>query len=88
MRRMLLLTSRERLIQQHNQTHLFSSSSLYLLLQLTHAVMDQLSGAFLYPLLPVERVEAAAKAGREATVRKRLSSFNKHTADMEKVATT
>ena len=47
--------------------------------------MDQLSGAFLQPLSPVERVETGAKAGKETNTRKRLSSFNKHAADMEKV---
>ncbi|CAI8041298.1 Catenin alpha [Geodia barretti] len=54
--------------------------------ELTNAVMDQLSGAFLQPLVSVERVETGAKAGKETTVRKRLSSFKKHAADMEKAA--
>jgi catenin alpha len=54
--------------------------------ELTNAVMDQLSGAFLQPLVPVVRVETGAKAGKETTVRKRLSSFKKHAADMEKAA--
>lgn len=54
-------------------------------LQLTNAVMDQLSGAFLQPLTPVERVETAAKAGKETSLWKRLTSFNKHATDMEKV---
>ena len=47
--------------------------------------MDQFSGAFLQPLSLVERAEAMAVAGKEASLNKRLLSFNKHTADMEKV---
>ena len=47
--------------------------------------MDQFSGAFLQPLSLVERVETTAATGKEPSLKKRLLSFDKHTADMEKV---
>ena len=36
-------------------------------------------------MVPVERVEGTAKAGKEASLKKRLSYFIKHARDMEKV---
>lgn len=50
--------------------------------------MDQLSGAFLHPLSWMEKVEAAAMAAREVSLRKRLRSFTRHATDMEKVCNT
>lgn len=63
----------------------FHSSYSLLLTQLTSALMDQLSGAFLQPLGWIEKVEAAAVAAREVSLRKRLRSFTRHAIDMEKV---
>ena len=50
--------------------------------------MDQLSGAFLHPLGWMEKVEVAAVAAREVSLRKRLRSFTRHATDMEKVCGT